>query len=95
MFQEVIDISECVYRENDQSEYPEHAKGYELISSTYSVSFTVDIHHYQLMPPEFHVAEWDQQDVIDHEYYCCPEHHWDIAYAQDTLVDFLRVFTRQ
>ena len=56
MFQEVIDISECVYRENYQSEYPEHAEGYELISSTHSVSFTVDIHHYQLMPPEFHVA---------------------------------------
>jgi D-alanyl-D-alanine dipeptidase len=56
MPKEVIDISECIYRQNNESEYPEYAEGYELISSTHSVGFAVDIHHYQLMPPEFHIA---------------------------------------
>jgi hypothetical protein len=46
MFKEVIDISECVYCENNESKYPEHAEGYELISSTDPIGFAVNIHHY-------------------------------------------------
>jgi hypothetical protein len=72
MLKEVVDIGECVYRENDEPEYPEHAEGYELVRSTHSISLAVDIHHYQLVPPELHVAERDQQDVVNHEYHSCP-----------------------
>jgi hypothetical protein len=95
MPKEVIDISECVYCQNNESEYPEYAEGYKLISSTHSVGFAVDIHHYQLMPPEFHIAQRDQQDIVYDEYNCCSKHYWDITYAQDVLINFLGVFTRQ
>ena len=46
MFEEVIDIGECVYCQNNQPEYPEYAEGYEFISSAYSISFAVHINHY-------------------------------------------------
>ena len=56
VFLKVININYCVYCKCDETKEPKHAKSYEFISSTHSVTLTVYIDHDKFMPPKFYIA---------------------------------------
>lgn len=57
VFNKIVKVCECRQCQCHKSKEPENAEGDKLVCSTHSVTLTVHIYHYQLVPPQFHIAE--------------------------------------